>query len=391
MRLLHTADWHLGRTLEGRDRLPEHEAFIDELVTIARDEDVDAVLIAGDIYDSVNPPAASEALFYESLARLSEGGKRPIVIISGNHDHPDRLAAAQKLAEAQEITIVGTPSLTPVRIPIRAKDTVLNVAPLAYPSESRLNECLSDQGEEELILEAYDERVRRMFQQMSASFSEKEVNVAMSHLFVAGGKATESERPIEVGGTYTVRATSMPENVQYVALGHLHRPQEVKHAPTPTRYSGSPLAFSFSEAGYSKSVTIVDVEPGKPAETKDIPLSSGFPLVRWKATDGLPQIHQWMDEGRDKQAWIDIELHTDHSPSMEDIHQLRKAYPGIVTIRPVFPEDETREKVVSSRDVPIDELFRQFYSRQTGGSKPEDELVDLFLDIVNETETEEGD
>src|SRR5690606_12946552 len=116
MRLLHTADWHLGRTLEGRDRLPEHEAFFDELQEIVVAEKIDVILMAGDVFDSVNPPAAAEALFYESLARLSDKGRRPIVVIAGNHDHPDRLAAARTIAEEQSISIVGYPLKTSLRI-----------------------------------------------------------------------------------------------------------------------------------------------------------------------------------------------------------------------------------------------------------------------------------
>ncbi|MDQ0255167.1 exonuclease SbcD [Evansella vedderi] len=388
MRLLHTADWHLGRTLEGRDRLPEHEQFFDELLEIVEDQKVDAVLMAGDVFDSVNPPAKAEELFYETVARLSDNGNRPIIIIAGNHDHPDRLAAARTLIKKQGITILGYPTMEKVKIHIPNRDMLLNVAALPYPSESRLKESFVEEGDELALREAYDEKVNWIFQELTKDFSPKDINVAMSHIFVAGGNSTESERPIEVGGAYTIRATNLPDTVQYTALGHLHRPQDVKRAPKPARYSGSPLAFSFSEAGYAKSVTIVDVEPWGEATWEEVHLRSGTPLVRWRATKGIPQVFQWMDEKRDANAWIELEVHMEETPSMEEIHQMKKAYPGLLTIRPVFPEEQIAATSEPSKHVPIDELFQRFYSRQTGGAVAEDELVSLFLELINEEVSE---
>lgn len=383
MRILHTADWHLGRTLEGRSRLEEQAQFLDELHEIVIREQVDVVLMAGDVFDTVNPPAAAEQLFYESMARISNKGKCPIVVIAGNHDNPDRLTASSPLALEQNITIIGYPLSTIVKVPIIRTKEELRVAALAYPSESRLNEVLADSVDELLLRDEYDKRVRYLLSKMAEQFSKEAVNVAMSHIYVAGSDSTESERPIEVGGAYTVRSTSLPELAQYVALGHLHRPQDVKKAPTIARYSGSPIAFSFSEAGYAKSVSIVDVEPGKPATVSEIYLSSGKPLVRWKAQNGIAEVYEWLDEGKDKNAWVDLEVHVDHSLSIEEIHRLRKLHSGLIHIRPVYKEMDKQVEVVSSK-VPLDEMFMRFYKKQTGGAEPEQDVIRLFLELVNE-------
>lgn len=383
MRLLHTADWHIGRTIEGRDRQKEHEAFFDELVRISREEKVDAVLMAGDVFDSVNPPAQGEELFYESMAKLSDYGNVPVLIIAGNHDHPARLAAARTILEKYRIFIQGYPSVKPLTVPVHGTSSQLCIAGLPYPSESRLKESFTELNDELALRDAYDEKISHIFQRLTASFSMKNVNIAMSHLFVAGGSGTESERPIEVGGAYTVRATQLPANVQYTALGHLHRPQNIKHAEAPARYAGSPLAFSFSEAGYAKSVTVVEVDPGASARIKEIPLSSGKPLVRWEAADGLAQVRSWIDEGVDADAWIELDVHMPDSPSMEDIHYLKQAHPGLLTIRPVFPENG-QAFAPERKHVPIDMLFKQFYERQTGGAAPDQALTELFLEIVAE-------
>ncbi len=388
MRLLHTADWHLGRTLEGRSRLEEQAAVLNEMVELADAEAIDVVLVAGDVFDSVNPPAAAEQLFYETMARLVDNGRRQVVVIAGNHDHPDRLTAATPLAAEQGIVLLGYPVWETIHMYVPSTGETLCLAALPYPSEARLNELLSDSPQAHLLQEAYDIRVQQCFRHLSRAFSPRTVNVAMSHLFVAGGAASDSERPIEVGGAYTVRPSSLPM-AQYVALGHLHRPQAVRHAPAPARYAGSPLAYSFSEAGYAKSVTVVDVRPGEPAVIEEVHLRAGQPLVQWRATEGLAQVYQWMTERRDENAWIDLEVHVEEALSQEDIRRLRQHYPNLVHIRPVYPEQQETDSVsLEEADMPVDELFRQFYRRQTGGAEPEEELVQLFLQLLQEEEAE---
>ncbi|MDQ0921253.1 exonuclease SbcCD subunit D [Paenibacillus sp. V4I5] len=383
MRILHTADWHFGRTLEGRSRLEEQTAFMDELVQIVQDQAIDLVLIAGDIYDSVNPPAAAEQLFYEGIARLADGGKRQVAIISGNHDHPDRLAASGPLAAKQGITIIGLPVPDIQSIGIARTGELTRLITLPYPSESRLKELLSDVAEEEVLRSKYSERVGALIHKQAASFEAGTVNLIMSHLYVLGGHETESERPIQVGGAYTVDTNALTAGAQYVALGHLHRPQNVK-AASPIRYCGSPIAYSFSEAGQAKSVTVLELAPGQAAEPKEIFLTSGRPLVSWKAKEGIGQVHQWLDEQRDASAWIDLEVTMTEAMSIEQIQSLRKAYEGFIHIRPIYPEMEAVRATVSRADLSMEEHFTRFYSRQTGGALPEPELVRLFLELLQE-------
>ncbi|OQP06954.1 exonuclease sbcCD subunit D [Geobacillus sp. 46C-IIa] len=391
MRILHTADWHLGRTLEGRSRLAEQEAFIDELVEIVRNEQIDVILMAGDVFDSVNPPAAAEQLFYESLARLSDKGRRPVAVISGNHDHPDRISAARTLLSDYHIFLFGRPEASVCQIDVPSCGETMMLAPLAYPSESRLAELLSSDHRETALRDRYDDRIRALLTAMAASFTEKTVNIVMSHLYVAGGHTSDSERPIEVGGAYTVAAASLPNAAQYVALGHLHRPQDVKRAETAARYSGSPLAYSFSEAGHAKSVTVVDVHPGGAASVTEIPLAAGKPLVRWKATEGLAQVYRWCEEGKDPSCWVDLELHVTEPLTMEEIYRLRKLHPGFVHIRPVFPHRMEEVAELSRETLSLEEMFCRFYKRQTGGQTPDEELVRLFLELTAEEEKEGGE
>lgn len=383
MRLLHTADWHLGRTLEGRSRESEQERVMDEICRIADEAQADAVLMAGDVFDTVNPPAVSEALFYETAERLTKGGTRPLLIISGNHDSPERLEASRPLAGRQGITIIGKPVAKPISVPIAGNQRLI-VSAIPYPSESRLNECLSEMNEEKAIQAAYNDRLAYLFRQHAKFFSKDAVNVLMTHVFTAGGKESDSERPVQVGGAYTVLPSSFPAAAQYVALGHLHRPQTLRAAPTLARYAGSPLAYSFSEANQPKSVTIVDVRPGREAAAEEIYLTSGRPLVKWRADNGLADVYRWLSEGRDKGAWIDLEVKLSEALNIHDIQNLRKQYDHFVHIRPVYLNDPAEADAVRRSALPIDELFCRFYKQQTGGAEPGEKLTRLFLALINE-------
>ncbi|CAG7639359.1 3',5'-cyclic adenosine monophosphate phosphodiesterase CpdA [Paenibacillus solanacearum] len=388
MRILHTADWHLGRSLEGRSRLAEQEAFIDELADIVNSQQIDLVLLAGDVYDTVNPPAAAEQLFYDALARLSDQGRRPVYVIAGNHDHPDRLAAAAPLASRLGVTLVGLPEARVYETCVARTGEQAVLFALPYPSESRLRELLSDDIQEELLRAAYSERVGHLVRAQARHYRKDTVNLLMSHLYVLGGKETESERPIQVGGAYTVDTAALAAGAQYVALGHLHRPQYIK-SETMMRYCGSPLAYSFSEAGYAKSVTVLEMKPGYAPQVEEIYLSCGRPLVEWKAKGGLAEVHRWLDEGKDAQAWIDLEVHLNETMSLEQIHKLRQAREGLIHIRPIYPElEQAAKEAVSAAKMPMDELFRRFYERQTGGAQPEPELVRLFLELLTADEEE---
>ncbi|NMO94838.1 exonuclease SbcCD subunit D [Paenibacillus lemnae] len=386
MRILHTGDWHLGRTLEGRSRLAEQEAFLEELVRLADDQQADLIMMAGDVYDSVNPPAAAEQLFYEAAARLSEGGRR-FVAIAGNHDQPERVASVTPLVTKSGITLVGLPAAEAVTVHAVRTGETAKIAALPYPSESRLNELLSVDGEENELRRAYSDRVGSLMKKMAGSFTPETVNLAMSHIYVLGGLESDSERPIQIGGAYTVDPSALNVGACYTALGHLHRPQAVKGEGI-MRYSGSPLAYSFSEAGQAKSVTLIDVAPGGVPVVEELFLSSGRPLVRWKAKGGLEEVYRWLDEGRDAQAFIDLEVTLTEAMGLADIQKLRKSRDGIVHIRPVYPEMEAMELEAERSRLPLPDLFRKFYHRQTGGAEPEDSLVHLFLELVDEEEPE---
>jgi len=402
MRILHTADWHLGSTLEGRDRAEEQAAVLEEIVEIACEEDVDLVLVAGDVYDKYNPPAWAETLLYETLARLAEGG-RQVVVLAGNHDSPERIAAARPLAHERGIHLIGyipqDSLVLDARRPVRGTPERVAVLPVPYVSETRLREVIyavEEKDEPNEAVEgaartgttarrpAYAAKMRQIFDRLLVSVPAGVPAVLAAHLFVLGGKTSDSERPIEVGGSYALTPEDFPP-VAYVALGHLHRPQTLS-APVTGAYSGSPLALSFSEAGQSKRVVLVTWEGNPPvAHLEWLPLRRGKPLVRKTFLGGAEELLRYARSGDDQEAWVEVVVHTPTPLDSEVVREVRRHHPGILIIRPILPET-ARESIFVSADRPPEELFHRFYRERTGGKEPEEDLVRLFLDLLAEGE-----
>ena len=418
MRILHTADWHLGKTIEGRDRQGEQEQFVDEICRICDAETIDLVLLAGDVFQTYNPSAAAEELFYEALNRLAKQGERAIVVIAGNHDNPERLCASFPLADRLGITLLGLPrqelrpsahgrttraariacgpSWLEVAVPGCEHSAVIAVLP--YPSEGRLRQLVAQTLSAEALQQGYNEAVKAVFGELGRHFRADSVNIAMSHLFIRGGieSGFESELQIQqAGGVYAVDPLAFPAAAQYIALGHLHRPQAIAGA-VPGRYAGSPLPYSFAEAGQAKSVAVVDLRPGEPAQVREVTLSAGKPLVKWRATEGLPQVYAWLEAGRDRDAWIDAEIHVDRAVGNDEIHKLRSLHDGFVNLRLVAKtEQAARPQLPALSLLTQEELFIRFFESRQDGLRPDDELVKLFLELTqeldDEPETEGGD
>jgi exonuclease SbcD len=403
MRILHTSDWHLGRSLEHISRIGEQRDFIDCLVNIADEEDVDLVLIAGDIYDTYNPSAAAEELFYEAMDRLGGKDGRAVIVIAGNHDNPERLCAASPLAYKNGIILLGYPGSDAGEYEMKAEGiSIVDSGPgwlelslsrcehnaviitMPYPSEARLEELLSEEADEAELQNAYSAKIGSIFSRLSGKFRDDTVNLITAHLFLMGGSTSDSERTLQVGGAMTVDPSVIPEKTHYTALGHLHRPQQIRSAECPTYYAGSPLAYSFSEAGYSKAVFIVDIMPGGETEVRPIYLDCGKPLKKWYADKGIQQALEWCEEGRDPNAWIDLEILTDRVLTADEHKTIRSLHPGIINIRPMIRSEETEVMSPESREGrKIDELFRDYYRYRMGTDIP-DELMQAFLELVND-------
>ena len=396
MRILHTSDWHLGKTLEGHSRLKEQELFLEELVTIVEDQNIDLILIAGDIYDTSNPPAAAEKLFYDTIGRIANYGERGVLVIAGNHDNPDRLEAASPLASTHGVILLGNPSSHVEKgsygnieilesgegyLNLLIKDEEAVVVALPYPSEKRLNEIFSTGWDEETKRQSYSYRVGQIMEKASQKFRDDTINLAVSHLYMIGGTETGSERPIQLGGSFAVESSMLPK-AQYIALGHLHRSQNVPGTLKKARYSGSPLQYSRSEAQNSNCVYIVDVLPGQDAKIKELFLRNHKPIEVWKCKsieDAMEKCHA--NRGRD--IWAYLEIETDREITHQQMKEMKDLVTDIVQIYPKFryPDGQAQVDEEDVQELQMDELFKAYYKSVYGADIPE-ELLSLFYEIV---------
>jgi DNA repair protein SbcD/Mre11 len=278
VRFLHTADWHVGKTLKGRDRLDEQKAVLAEIAAAAAAHEVDAVLVAGDVYDLSAPSAAAQQLVVQTLLRMRQAGAE-VIVIAGNHDHGPTFEAYRPLMGVAGITLVGQYKPPDkggvVRFTARSDGAPAQLAVLPFLSQRyavRAAEIVANSPSENV--RAYDEQVRQVIASLTGGFGGDTVNLVMSHLTCVGGKFGGGERSAQSIFEYSVPAAIFPVAAHYVALGHLHRRQALP-APAPVHYSGAPLAVDFGEQDNASVVCLVEAAPGIPARVTDIPVTSG--------------------------------------------------------------------------------------------------------------------
>ena len=287
MRFLHTADWHVGKTLKGRSRLAEQEQVLREIVTIARAHEVDAVLVAGDLYDTAAPTADAQKLVNRTLLGLAKDGVE-VIAIAGNHDHAATIDAYRGFVKAAGITLVGTVRTAGngglVEFTARSTGERATLAVLPFLSTRyavRAAELLA--GTPAQHTSAYDQQLRDILGKLTAGFRDDAVNLVMAHLTVLDGRMGGGERAAQSIFEYAVPAGIFPVDAHYVALGHLHRRQTVA-ASCPVHYSGAPLAVDFGEQENTPVVCVVDAAPGTPAAVTDVPIQAGRRLRTLRGT-----------------------------------------------------------------------------------------------------------
>ncbi len=403
MKILHTADWHLGKKLETFSRLDEQRAVLEEICSIADHQNVDAVLIAGDLFDTFNPPTEAVELFYKTIKKLSNDGRRLVVAIAGNHDSPERIEAPDPLARECGIVLTGfphsdvpkfrldsrleifesAPGFIEVKLPNCTENLRLILTP--YANELRMKTYLGDEASEQ----ALRTQLEKHWQNLADHYcDDKGVNILVTHLFMVKNGALmpeepEEEKPINhVGGAQAIFTSNVPKQMQYVALGHLHRPFQMDAEPCPVVYSGSPLCYSFSEAEQQKFVNILNAKPGVPLVYEKIPLSSGKRLVRFKA-DGVNDALAWLSQNQN--ALVELTLKTEHYITADERKTIMNAHPGIITLIPEttgVSEGEAQRKTIDLSQN-IDELFKNYFET-VKGSQPNEELMALFQEIKAE-------
>jgi exonuclease SbcD len=288
MKILHTADWHIGKILHKHPLEDELSHFFDWLIQLIQTESIDVLLVSGDVFDLANPAVKDRQMYYQFLSRLL-GMEIKVIITGGNHDSVGLLNAPQTILQELKITVVGgaTENIADELIEVKnaAGEVELIVAAVPFLRDKDLRNTATD-GKYKSRVEAIQEGIKNHYAELAEICEAKYPTlpvIAMGHLYARGVKTSESEREIQIGNTAMIESSIFSDTFDYVALGHIHRPQVIGENEQ-IRYSGSPIALSFSEKKDHKIVLVVEVENGKINAPQVFPILKQRELKKFKGT-----------------------------------------------------------------------------------------------------------
>ncbi|WP_294096806.1 exonuclease subunit SbcD [uncultured Cetobacterium sp.] len=382
MRILHTSDWHLGKKLEGQSRIIEQKLFINDLEKIVREEEIELILLAGDIYDTYNPSAEAEKLFFDSIKQLSLNGKVGIVVIPGNHDNPARLNAVSHLAKDygviiyetafQEIEVGKYGSLniyksTSGGIFIEKNEKKLYLYNLPFPSEAILNETFEDKK--------FNCRIKEILEEGIAHNNEEIPSVLMTHIYVAGSMG-EGEVALELGGSRAIATSDLPD-VNYIALGHVHKPMSFKSKNA--YYCGSPLEYRITENKFDKKVFVVDISQSETI-VKEVAITNYKPIKEY-VVEGAEEAIQKSNELLESNEWIYLKVKLNEPLTNSAIRKI-KANKNVLEIIPIINIEEKENEVTIYNELNLEEAFIEFFKEESEGLAPNDNILKLFLELL---------
>lgn len=401
MKILHTADWHLGKRLDNFSRLEEQKLVLDEICVIADQQEADVIVVAGDLFDTFNPPVEAIELLYKTLKRLTNNGKRPVIAIAGNHDSPDRIDSPDPLARECGIIFVGLPNME--MKPLKMEDgfeitrTDAGFLEIALPNYSYPIRIIATPYANETRMKQFfgEDKVTSLQEALKESWAnlaekhcdEKGVNILTTHLYMMkrGGEILEEpdgEKPLKIGNADIVYSDSIPTQIQYTALGHLHRFQNVGTEEKPVIFTGSPLAYSFSEAGQQKYISMIHAEPNETVRFERIELKEGRQLVR-KRFDNIDAAVFWLNENQN--TLVELSIESDTFLTSEDLKRLRSAHSEIIHLIPLVKQAEMdlSEGNQINLDQDMESLFADFFKSKKG-QEPNEEILNLFKEITTQ-------
>ena len=380
MRFLHTSDWHVGRTIRTRSRQSEHEAVFREIIDIAKDQQVDAVLITGDIFEHRIPPKGAEKLVAETLAELARE-HIPSIVIPGNHDDPGRLRILKPLGDIVQVHIVSEiddiDSLV-LSLPSRDGKERAAVGCLPYVLPHHVLTVAEGVGRSESErVSAYQSMMQDFFDELKKRIEKQPIALVLAHLAVdkeyGGGEARS--------GVFEVDKGILPAgNIDYVALGHMHKPHAIEGASARAYYAGSVLQLDFCRVEHQKSVFIIEARPDKPAAISEIHLSQGKKLLRRIGTAEEILVQAGEFQG----AWVEVVLRPEGC-SLDLVDRVR-ALPGVVSIRFEEPDVAPTRQSSALRDRSATEIFSDYYQAKRK-TTPDPQLLEMFVRLYQEVST----
>lgn len=312
-RIIHTADWHLGKLLGDLSREEEHQHFLDFLLEQIIASKIDALLVSGDVFDSANPPQSAIAQYYNFLSQVHRQSQCHVVIIAGNHDSPAQIDAPQQILKALRTHVIGQWQSNPTAHLIPLPDATaprVTIAAVPFLRDRDLRSGISGQTPAE-IQATLNAAITGIYQYVAATADHKTPLIAMGHLTIIGASPSDSEREIHIGGLGALPAQNFPGTFAYVALGHLHRPQACGTCET-IRYSGSPIPLSFSECQDLKELRLLEISTTGELHHSSLPIPTTRRLLRKSCHSSelpscLADLHR--DHAADPlPAWVELSL-----------------------------------------------------------------------------------
>ncbi|BFU43072.1 exonuclease SbcCD subunit D [Krasilnikovia sp. MM14-A1004] len=382
MRILHTSDWHVGKVLKGRSRHDEHIRVLARVVDIARAEQPDLIVVAGDLYDTAAPSPDATRVVTRALSALRRTGAQ-VVAIGGNHDNGQALDALRPWAEAAGIVLRGAVRDDPAELVVTG--TTAGGEPWQLVTLPFLSQRYAIRAAEMYELTAaeasqtYADHIARLITRLSEGFdSPGVVNLLTAHLTIVGATAGGGEREAHCVMGYAVPATVFPANTHYVALGHLHRAQQVT-GPCPVHYSGSPLAIDFGEEENVCSVAVVDVAADRAARVRHVPVTSARPLRTVRGT--LEQLRTV----NDPDAWLRVYVR--EAPRVGLREDVQELLPNALEVRidPDMVPDRAGQRMAQRAGRSPRELFGDYLDSRDGADDGVRELFDELYDEVSQS------
>ncbi|MCG9756600.1 exonuclease SbcCD subunit D [Shewanella insulae] len=369
MKFIHTSDWHIGRQLHNQSLLDDQRHVLDQIVSLAKTHEVDALIVAGDIYDRSVPPANAVALLDEVLNEFIALGI-DVIMIAGNHDGHERLGFAARQMQASGLHIIGPlgPKVSPIKLSSGSGDAFFYPLPYAEPATVRQQlECEASSHEEAMV---------ELLKQVQDHDSQGSPKVVIGHCFLDGGSESDSERPLSIGGADKISPKHFV-SFDYTALGHLHGPQY--KGAEQVRYSGSILKYSFSEQHQNKSVTLVELTAGSPAVMTQLPLT---PLRDVRIIEGaLDDLLQQGTKDPGREDYLMVRLLDKHA-ILDAMGKLRSVYPNVLHLERTGLMANNEQLAIASDHIKKGELemFKDFFTQVSG-----DPLSEAQLELITQT------
>ena len=387
MRILHTADWHIGQRLHERSRLDEHEQFLDWLLNTIQEHNVELLLVSGDIFDTSLPSAEATNLYYGFLYRLFNKTDTYTVITAGNHDSARHLEAPREFLKMGRIHVVGLANeVADCVVALPPDNPRIAIAAVPYLSESDLRH-LSYEAEADRN-ERYREWLKAFYADCVAAMPAELPKILMGHLFVQGGKIGDSERNVQIGGATATHASDFPENVSYIALGHLHRPQTINGTDYPIRYSGSPIPLRFNETSYRKKVYLLELSDDGTLiqdEEIEIPIFKELCIVEGDEVSVLSQAMTGEWNGK----YIQVKLKLD-TPRVGISDEIRKQFGDrggeVLSVELELPEAKIAPLNDPRAIAHPKKIFELFHKAKFNDQPPDETLTQTFSELVQMVE-----